>query len=188
MAGRRKPVHLITDRAKRYRAQKAVEGPRRCILCGTTPGRLDVMHLDGDESNGERIGAGVRTRQYNPSAREKYEKAEAERRALYAQLRGRDLTSAWARPRLRKIYKLDQLVEKLSTQAAYEDAGQGKLFNPASGHVPTFQQYAWGVSSHERGAHDEGGTIIHATPRGKRIEYARRIADIKTARRGEAPF
>ena len=80
-------MDMITDRAKRYRAQKAVRGPKRCVLCGAR-GRLDVMHLDGNESNGEprnvaygcrscnsklghafkRIGAGVRTRQYNPSS------------------------------------------------------------------------------------------------------------------------
>jgi len=30
----RKPVDRITDRAKRYRAQKAIRGPRRCVLCG----------------------------------------------------------------------------------------------------------------------------------------------------------
>ena len=138
----RKPVSRITDRAKRYRAQKAIRGPRRCVLCGAR-GRLDVMHLDGDESHGEpenlaygcrscntrlahafkRIGAGVRTRQYNPS----------------------------------------------------------------SG-VPTFGQYIWAVTHHTRRSHDEGGAIIHATPKSKRIEYAQRIADIKRSRREEVPF
>jgi len=77
------PADSLTDRAKRYRAQNAVLGPKECVLCGAT-GRLDVMHLDGNESNGEprnlaygcrscngrlaagfkRIGAGVKTRQY----------------------------------------------------------------------------------------------------------------------------
>src|SRR5271165_5781590 len=77
----------LTDRAKRYRAQNQVEGPKECVICGAH-GKLDVMHLDGNESNGElanlaygcrscnvklangfrRIGAGVKTRQYsNPS-------------------------------------------------------------------------------------------------------------------------
>jgi hypothetical protein len=75
----------LTDRAKRYRAQSAVYGVRRCVLCGAK-GRLDVMHLDGNEANGDpqnlaygcrscngklaaafkRIGAGVPTDQYNP--------------------------------------------------------------------------------------------------------------------------
>jgi hypothetical protein len=77
----------LTDRAKRYRAQSAVRGARRCVLCGAR-GRLDVMHLDGNEANGDprnlaygcrscngklaaafkRIGAGVPTNQYNPRA------------------------------------------------------------------------------------------------------------------------
>src|SRR5271157_2449666 len=76
----------LTDRAKRYRAQKNVTGPRRCVLCGSTKD-LGVMHLDGNESHGEsknlawgcrscnqklshgfkRAGAGKRTAQYNPS-------------------------------------------------------------------------------------------------------------------------
>ena len=146
----RKPVDRITDRAKRYRAQKAIRGPRRCVLCGAR-GRLDVMHLDGDESHGEpenlaygcrscntrlahafkRIGAGVRTRQYNPS--------------------------------------------------------KG---------VPTFEQYCWAVQHHTREAHDEGGAIIHATPKHRRIDYALRIAGMKAQRgtasragsRDEVPF
>ena len=37
----------LTDRAKRYRAQKNVTGPRRCVLCGSTED-LGVMHLDGE--------------------------------------------------------------------------------------------------------------------------------------------
>jgi len=132
----------ITDRAKRYRAQNAVPGPKRCVICNagfSQAGKLQVMHLSGDESDGaaknlaygcrscnqrlaaqwKRLGSPVRTRQYNPST------------------------------------------------------------------VPTFKQYARAVSIHERGAHDEGGAIIHATPRSKRIEYARRIAEAKGSRRRE---
>ena len=135
-----KPVSQITDRAKLYRAQSNVPGPKQCVICGTKRGRLDVMHLDGNESHGEkenlaygcrscngklaaafkRIGAGVKTRQYNPS--------------------------------------------------------EG---------VPTYEQYGWAVSHHTRGAHDEAGAIIHATPRHKRIEYAQRIAGMKRARARE---
>ena len=116
-------------------------GEKVCVLCGAR-GRLDVMHLDGNEANGEpdnlaygcrscnarlahafaRIGAGVPTQQYNP------------------------------------------------------------------GSVPTFQQYVSVVTHHSRHDRDEGGKIIHATPRAKRIEYARRIADIKRSRAGEVPF
>lgn len=136
----------LTDRAKRYRAQNLVQGPKRCVLCGATD-RLDVMHLDGNESHGEpenlaygcrscnvrlanafrHIGAGIPTRQYS---------------------------------------------------------------NPA-GEVPTFAQYAWAVTQHTRGRHDEAGKIIHHTPRSKRIEYAKRIAEIKRSRgtdRSEVPF
>ena len=61
---------------------------------------------------------------------------------------------------------------------AFKSIGAGRptnQYNPSQG-VPTFQQYMWAVSNHEREAHDEGGAIIHATPKHKRIEYARRIA------------
>lgn len=68
--------------------------------------------------------------------------------------------------------------------AAFARLGKGRLthqYNPAEG-VPTFQQYAWAVAQHSRGAHDEGGAIIHATPVDLRSEYARRIAGVKRER------
>ena len=50
-AGRR-PAADITDRAKRYRAQAAIEQPdKRCIYCGKTPERPMVDHIDGREDN-----------------------------------------------------------------------------------------------------------------------------------------
>ena len=52
--------------------------------------------------------------------------------------------------------------------------------NPSE--TPTFAQYAWAVSQHVRGAHDEGGAIIHATPEETRREYADKIARIKRGR------
>jgi len=88
-AGRR-PVELLTDRAKRYRANAAItQRERRCIYCGAPPGpgrRLEVEHIDGNEANNgaanlayvcrscnTRKGAyfarrrtGRRTRQFNP--------------------------------------------------------------------------------------------------------------------------
>lgn len=63
--------------------------------------------------------------------------------------------------------------------------------NPA---VPTFEQYVYAVKQHcggagdNCGAHDEGGVIIHATPKSKRREYAARIADWKDKKRDEVPF
>ena len=95
----RKPVGEITDRAKRYRAQSNVPGPKKCVICGKNPGKLDVMHLSGDESDGDsknlaygcrscngklaaawkRAGSPVRTRQYNPASGE--DRGDSERRA-----------------------------------------------------------------------------------------------------------
>jgi len=73
--------------------------------------------------------------------------------------------------------------------AAFKAIGAGRptnQYNPSKG-VPTFEQYAWAVTQGNRkhyvrgsgwvpGAHDEAGAIIHATPKHKRIEYAKAIA------------
>src|ERR1035441_8994377 len=59
-----KPVNDITDRAKRYRAQNAVKGPKKCVVCGAG-GKLDVMHLSGDESDGEPKNLGYGCRRCN---------------------------------------------------------------------------------------------------------------------------
>jgi len=89
--GGTKPVELISDRAKRYRANHPdckPAGPRRCALCGSRQ-NVDVHHLDGNEDHGDpanlifacrkcnaaigaayaRRGIGKRTRQYNAKGR-----------------------------------------------------------------------------------------------------------------------
>lgn len=86
--GGRKPVELITDRAKRYRAnQTPPPGPRRCAYCGAKPA-IDIDHVDGNEANANptnlvyacrscntrkgvvfrNAGKGKLTRQFNPAA------------------------------------------------------------------------------------------------------------------------
>jgi hypothetical protein len=150
----RKPVDQITDRAKRYRAQQDVQGPRRCVLCNGKSD-LQVMHLSGDESDGEKRNLAYGCRSCNG---------------------------------------------KLS--AAFKKIGAGvktRQYNPAAG-VPTYEQYKWAVSHGSRhywekgegwvpGEHDDAGSIIHATPRAKRIEYAKRIAANRRRRkRTSVPF
>lgn len=136
----------ITDRAERYRAQNAVTGPRKCVLCGSR-NDLGVMHLDGNESHGEPANLAYGCRSCNG---------------------------------------------KLA--AAFKRIGAGRptnQYNPAKGGVPTFEQYAFAVTQGSRrhwekgtgwvpGEKDEAGAIIHATPKHKRIEYARRIAAAKS--------
>jgi hypothetical protein len=79
----------VSDRAQRYRANRAVSSAeKRCAYCGN-PQAGDVEHVDGDESNNHafnlvracrscnvlkgkvftRSGIGVRTVQMNPSGR-----------------------------------------------------------------------------------------------------------------------
>lgn len=85
----RRPAAAITDRAKRYRANRDIAAPsRHCHYCGRTPrqaGPLMVDHIDGNETHGNpenltwscrscntkkggvfrRAGRGKPTRQYN---------------------------------------------------------------------------------------------------------------------------
>jgi hypothetical protein len=87
--------------------------------------------------------------------------------------------------------------------AAFKRIGAGvptNQYNPAKGGVPTFEQYAWAITQGEGGqhhhykrgegwqpgAHDEAGAIIHATPKSKRIQYARRL--VGGSRRNMWPF
>ncbi len=86
--GGRQPVELITDRAKRYRAQKANrQKGHRCIYCGQ-PRAGDVEHINGKEADNApanlayacrscntakgalfaALGLGKRTAQFNPAA------------------------------------------------------------------------------------------------------------------------
>lgn len=96
--GARKPVEVITDRAKRYRAQAAMpaDTPRICIYCGRRGEMVD--HIDGIEDHGEQenlayscrgcnvtkanamreAGLGKKTRQYNPPKPAKGAKTLAE--------------------------------------------------------------------------------------------------------------
>lgn len=84
--GRFLPDSQITDRAKRYRANRADATPKKhCFSCGAKNPR-DRAHIDGNESNNHpsnlapqcrscnvrmantlhRAGIGQKTRQYNP--------------------------------------------------------------------------------------------------------------------------
>lgn len=94
-----RPANSITDRAKRYRANRNIE-PRQknCFACGK-PNPRDVHHIDGNESHGDpgnltkacrscnvriantmrRAGLGKKTRQYNPSKRRPSSKGDGAR-------------------------------------------------------------------------------------------------------------
>lgn len=227
-----KPAHELTDRAKRYRAQRnRPAGPRRCNFC-TSRRNIDVDHITGDETDGgeenliylcrtcntvkgivqARNRIGVRTRQFNPSGgfrafrnaalvlmgiqpgdaaaataeiratspaqriaygdrleRENPFVSEAQRRKFFAMARRGDIT-------MRELGKW------------IRETGSRQLPKRKNAGPPTFAQYAHGVSIHRRGAHDEGGKIIHATPPQLRHRYAKQIARTKAQRRSEVPF
>ena len=190
-SGTMRPVELITDRAKRYRANRnPPEGPRRCGFCWASNPR-DIDHIDGDEGNGApnnlqylcrscntkkgitqaRAKVGKRTRQRNPAPVKPLRYAEYLRAVEV--LRGDrpgDVSTAAAR------------LQATNSQQRQAYAARRAERNPA----PTFGQYARAVSIHQRGAHDEGGAIIHETPASLRSQYAREIARRKRA--SQVPF
>lgn len=217
----------LTDRAKRYRAQRnAPPGPRLCNFC-TSRRNIDIDHIDGDESDGDGINLmylcrrcnstkaavqarhriGIRTRQYNPAGQSfaAFKRAACvllgkaqgdvaaatayiksippEKRAEYAErMAARNPFRSEAQRR--KFFAMAERgeISKAELGKWIRDTPPGQL--PGYAHnPPTFGQYAHGVSIHRRGAHDEGGEIIHATPAALRHRYAKRIAAIKRTRR-----
>lgn len=189
-----KPIHAITDRAKRYRANRnAPPGPRRCNLCASRK-NVDIDHITGDESDEspdnlmylcrscntrkaviqKRNRIGIRTRQYNP-----------QRPPTFCQFRNAGLVLVGDQPG--DPAEATQLVRATPPKLRSEYGSRiakGLRSNPD----PDFKQYARAVSIHQRHQHDEGGKIIHATPPALRSAYARQIAGIKKERRGEVPF
>ena len=188
-----KPASEITDRAKRYRANRqAPAGPRRCNFCASRQ-NVDIDHITGDEADDEpenlmylcrpcntrkgitqaRNRIGTRTRQYNP-----------QRGASFAQFRNAALVLIGAEPGDPGIATAAIRATSPATRLKYSERIAAEMRNP----TPTFQQYARAVAIHQRGGHDEGGVIIHATPPAVRSRYASQIADIKRERRGSVPF
>ena len=184
----RKSVENISDRAKRYRAHSPgcrPKGPKVCFKCGSR--RFVVPdHIDGDESNGrasnlrwackrhntilgKRIakqGRGVRTRQYNPNERDKF---EMERKAAEAIRRGRTMGQF-----LREL-KGSAKMSRAELQAyakAYHRVRTPGTKNPGA---KTLGAYVDAAVNHTRGSHDAGGRVIHETPKAKRREFAREI-------------
>jgi hypothetical protein len=195
-----RPVDLITDRAKRYRANASPPaGPRICNFCSAAKAR-DIDHIDGDESNGDpsnlqylcrtcnaskaavqaNAGEGKRTAQYNPSFKPTFRQYVD----AVLVLRGDHPGNAAKAAR----------VLQATTPARREDFRHritaARNPEPSS---PSYPQYAYAVAIHQRGAHDEGGKIIHATPAADRSKYARQFAASKRKKsrmtsRGDVPF
>lgn len=181
----------LTDRARRYRANRnPPPGRRQCNLCGSRK-NVDIDHIDGNEDHGEawnlmyacrpcnvakgitqsRNRIGRRTEQYNPTR-------GAHSLKEWRQAAG-IVTGLTAGP----VGLATSLLQNTSP-AQRAKYGEAIAKNP----TPTFQQYGFAVAHHQRGRHDEGGEIIHATPPAIRSQYAERIAEIKRGRRGDVPF
>jgi hypothetical protein len=185
-----KPASQITDRGKRYRANRnPPPGPRACNFCGKTK-NVDVDHINGNEADDspenkmhlcrscntskgvvqKRANIGVRTRQYNPTAPPITTKTEW--------IHSAEVLLGLKRGDVRHH------TERIRNTSPAKRASFTGAINPE----PTFGQYKAAVQMHTRHAHDEGGKIIHATSPETRSMYARAIAEIKRQRRGEVPF
>lgn len=177
----------VTDRAKRYRAQKnRPPGPRLCNFCSSRK-NVDIDHISGNEAEGEienliylcrscnvskgvtqaRNKIGVRTAQFNPQKAANFSQFKNFAAILVGKKKG-NAAKATAAIRATPPRKREEYALRIAK-------------NPP----PDFKQYVRGVVMHQRGAHDEGGTIIHATPPALRSEYAREIAALKASRRGK---
>jgi hypothetical protein len=212
----------LTDRAKRYRAQKSKpNGPKRCNFC-TSRRNIDIDHIDGDESDGTpanlmylcrscnttkgfiqaRNRVGVRTRQYNPNERPTLAKFKHAAAILLGKIKG-DVAAATAYIKGTAPEKRAEFAGQMAAANPFKSEAQRRKFYamaargeisaaevrkweratpPGALNPPTFGQYSHGVSIHRRGAKDEGGEIIHATPAALRSRYAKRIAGIKRER------
>jgi hypothetical protein len=200
----RAPARIVTDRAHRYRANAdPPAGPYVCAYCGEG-GNLDIEHIDGNEANNDpenkayacrscnttkgatfaALEIGTRTNQYNPAGARKpastfNEYADAVAGLLVGpsvaavKLAIRTMQGTPAAARGKFAVKMGEKYRKARR-------------NPEP---PTYAQYVYAVTHHERGAHDEGGKIIHATPKAIRSDYARQIASSKKSRgAGDVPF
>jgi hypothetical protein len=219
-----KPADAITDRAKRYRANRQPPpGPRRCNFCASRQ-NVDIDHVTGDETDDEpenlmflcrpcntlkgitqaRNRIGTRTRQYNPARVPTFAEFKRHAAVLLGANSG-NATAATAAIRATPPAKRAEYAAKIAQANPFKsDAQRRKFFamaargeisratlekfrrgNPAA---PTYAQYGFAVASHVRGRHDEGGEIIHATPKALRHRYAQQIARTKAERRGSVPF
>ena len=221
-----KPAAEITDRAKRYRANRQPpQGPRRCTFCASRQ-NVDIDHITGDETDDEpenlmylcrpcntakgitqaRNRIGTRTRQYNPAQAPTFAQFKQHAAVLLGKAHG-SAAAATAAIRATPPRTRAQFAAKIAQANPFKsDAQRRKFFamaergeisratlekfsrdNPAA---PSYQQYGWAVAHHDKRthAHDEGGAIIHATPKALRHRYAQQIARTKADRRGTVPF
>jgi hypothetical protein len=174
-----KSVSQISDRAKRYRANRVHTKRKRCEECGSKR-NLGVGHRDGDEANNrpsnlftqckscngkqaardKRMGRGVRTRQYNPDDY-KIQQIYPGRYKVHTPFGSHSSTLTSKKKAAEWIAWHKQIVAKVIRK------------NPGATNLA---QYVQAAVDHTRGAHDEGGRVIHETPKSKRKEFAREIA------------
>ena len=167
-----------------------------CRPCNTLKGIVQARN---------RIG--IRTRQFNPAAVPTFAQFKHHAAVLTGAIQG-DAARATSAIRSTPPASRARYARQLAAANPFKSEAQRRKFfamaergeisqatlsrwvrgNPTAA-SPSYQQYAFGVSIHQRGAHDEGGRIIHATPPALRRKYAAQIAETKRGRRREeVPF
>ncbi len=142
----------LTDRAKRYRAQRnRPPGPKRCNFC-TSRRNVDIDHITGDESDGApenlmwlcrpcnatkafhqaRNKIGVRTRQYNPEGRPTLAKFKHAASILLGRIKG-SVSAATAYIRGTPPEKRAEFAEKMAEQNPFVSEAQRRKFYAMAG-------------------------------------------------------
>jgi hypothetical protein len=137
----------LTDRAKRYRAQRnRPPGPKRCNFC-TARRNIDVDHITGDESDGEwenlmylcrpcnttkgivqaRNKIGIRTRQYNPELRPTLAKFKHAASILLGKIKG-DVAAATAYIRGTAPEKRAEFAGQMAERNPFRSEAQRRKF------------------------------------------------------------
>jgi ribosomal protein S27AE len=163
----RKSVSEITDRAKRYRANRVKKLGKFCENCGSRKNLL-IGHRDGNEShnadynlgtfckscNGiqahedKRAGRGVRTRQYN------------------------SVTWGGMKPKTKRCEKCGGTFNAAIVKGGLCEACRAAQKNPGAINLA---QYVQAAMDHVRGSHDVAGATLHETPKAVRREFAKEI-------------
>ena len=154
-----KEVELLTDRAKRYRANRTIpaDAPKVCIYCGAAAELVD--HIDGDESHGDEQNLAWACRPCN------IRKANTMRNAGLGRLTCQYNPSAGAR-------NLAQWVMAVAS-IRRRDKKTGRLLPPDN----------WKFQAMPVG---DAVAMVRATPHALRVEFAQQLAAKRRPARGRA--
>ena len=198
-------MRQITDRAKRYRANRIHKLRNRCEQCGSKR-NLGVGHRDGDESNNrpsnlftqckacngkqaardKKAGRGVRTRQYNPThlwemTLAEYRSSLSGKRIKHGGYYSRsgqiesDHDSAVEHAIQARHAVPQKVLDDLFRRYPYRRDQFVRIYGRPNPGDINLAQYVQAAMDHVRGSHDAAGKVLHETPKSVRREFAKEI-------------